>query len=88
MTDFDKIENVFCVLPFTHLATHTDGGVTTCCESKCYAPDLNLNTDSVDKIRNNSLFEEVRQYMKSGKKHSSCNFSIKEKNRDLGLKDK
>jgi len=86
MTDFDKIENVFCVLPFTHLATHPDGGVTTCCESKCYAPDLNLNTDSVNKIRNNSLFEEVRQYMKSGKKHSSCNFCYKRE--EQGLRSK
>lgn len=86
MNTYDQVKDSFCVLPFTHLATHPDGGVTTCCESKYYAPDLNLNNDSVDKIRNNYLFEEVRHYMKSGKKHSSCDFCYKRE--EMGLRSK
>ena len=86
MKSFDEVKDSFCVLPFTHLASHPNGDVTTCCESRYYAPDLNLNNDSVDKIRNNYLFEEVRQYMLQGKKHSSCDFCYKRE--EMGLRSK
>lgn len=86
MKKFKEVKDVFCVLPFTHLATHPHGGVSTCCESRYYAPNLNLNSDKIDIIRNNDKFEEVRQFMLEGKKHSSCDFCYKREEKGLTSK--
>jgi hypothetical protein len=57
------IKKSFCVLPFNHLATHPDGKVTPCCESKLYAKEdreLFLGIDSIEKVRNHSQFKQLR----------------------------
>ena len=56
------MNDTFCVLPFTHLATHPDGDVTPCCESnlkpRTNGKILNLNTDSIEDIRNSLMDSE------------------------------
>lgn len=85
-----SIEKSFCILPFTHLATHPDGKVTPCCESKLYAKDslkdMYLGKYSVDEIRNNSKFKNLRRDMLSGKLNSSCDFCYKKE--EAGLESK
>lgn len=65
-------------MPFTHLATHPDGRVTPCCESKLYSANnnipLHLGQTSVESIRTSENFNELRTDMLNGKLHSSCDF--------------
>ena len=73
-----NIKDSFCILPFTHLATHPTGGVTPCCESKLKAEtdskELQLGINTLDEIRNSDSFNELREAMLTGKKHSACEF--------------
>lgn len=73
-----KIEKSFCILPFTHLATHPDGKVTPCCESKLFSSDGDsfheLSISSLDSIRNSKNFKLLRQNMLEGSLNSSCDF--------------
>tara|TARA_B110000971_G_scaffold197835_1_gene213958 strand:+ start:748 stop:1929 length:1182 start_codon:yes stop_codon:yes gene_type:complete len=70
------MNDTFCVLPFTHLATHPDGEVTPCCESnfkpRTNGKILNLNTDSIEDIRNSDSFNQLKQDLKNGIQHSAC----------------
>lgn len=80
----------FCILPFTHLATHPDGKVTPCCESKLYAKDgdrdMLLSYDSIDSIRNSIPFKELREDMLRGALNTSCDFCYKRE--ESGLESK
>jgi hypothetical protein len=72
----------FCVLPFTHLATHPIGTVTPCCvtdmtNSVSTAADKNghhlfLSKDPLDSIANSDKFNEVRKQMVNGEFPSIC----------------
>ena len=83
---YKKVKDSFCVLPFSHLATNPDGGVTTCCESMHYAKGYNLNYHNFKDILNSKDFEEVRQSMLQGKKHPSCNFCYEREKQGLDSK--
>lgn len=83
---YKKVKDSFCVLPFSHLATHPDGGVTPCCESRHYAKGYNLNNQNFKDILNSRDFEEVRQSMLEGRKHPSCNFCYKREEQGLDSK--
>jgi len=67
----------FCILPFVHLATHPNGDVTPCCEShllpKNGSKKLELNSNTIDEIRNSQSFLELKKSFKENKKHKSCN---------------
>lgn len=80
----------FCILPFAHLATHPDGKVTPCCESKLYAKDgerdMLLSYDSIESIRNNNTFKELREDMLKGSLNSSCDFCYKREKSGLESK--
>ena len=73
-----SIEKSFCILPFTHLATHPDGKVTPCCESKLWSSDgnenLQLGISDLHTIRNSKNFTALRDDMLTGKLNESCNF--------------
>jgi len=73
-----SIKETFCILPFTHLATHPDGKVTPCCESKFTSKhldkDLELGINTVEEIRNSKNFKALRKQMLEGKFHTSCDF--------------
>jgi pyruvate-formate lyase-activating enzyme len=67
----------FCILPFVHLATHPNGDVTPCCEShllpKNDSKKLDLNSNTIDEIRNSQSFLELKKSFKENRKHKSCN---------------
>ena len=73
-----SIEKSFCILPFTHLATHPDGKVTPCCESKLWSSDgtdnLLLGVSDLQSIRTSKNFNELRDDMLNGRLNDSCNF--------------
>ena len=84
------MKNTFCVLPFTHLATHPNGDVTPCCESKLNpitnGKKLNLNTDSIEDIRNSDSFTDLKNDLKNGIKNKACDFCWKAE--EAGLESK
>lgn len=58
------------------MATHPNGDVTPCCESQ-FKPmngdkKLNLNTNTIDEIRNSETFTELRESFIKNEKHSAC----------------
>jgi len=58
------------------MATHPNGDVTPCCESQ-FKPmngdkKLNLNTNTIDEIRNSETFTELRDSFIKNEKHSAC----------------
>lgn len=72
-----------CSLPWNHLATHPDGGVTLCCISdhrnslsraKNFQPlnFLNLNKDSLTDIVNSDYFKQTRLEMLNGNVPKAC----------------
>jgi len=73
-----SIEKSFCILPFTHLATHPDGKVTPCCESKLWSSDgtdnLLLGVSDLQSIRRSKNFNKLRDDMLNGRLNESCNF--------------
>lgn len=75
----------FCPLPWTHLATHPQGGVSLCCESDMTdrnsdAYDIvngerefkSLNTDSFEKIFNSDYFKTVRKEFLNNQIPDAC----------------
>jgi uncharacterized Fe-S cluster-containing radical SAM superfamily protein len=73
----------FCSLPWMHLATHPDGGVTLCCisdhrnamsRSKNYKPlkYLDLNSSSINDVMNSDYFKQTRLEMLNGKIPEAC----------------
>lgn len=87
---YNKVKNTLCVLPFTHLATHPDGNVTPCCESKLFASNgkktLNLNIDSIKDIRDSESFNQLKQDMLNGVKNDICNFCYKREEKGIESK--
>lgn len=85
-----KVKDTFCILPFTHLATHPTGEITPCCESKLKAitdeRELQLGYNTLDEIRNSDSFKELREAMLSGKQHNACSFCYKREEADLESK--
>ena len=84
------ISKTFCVQPFNHLATHPDGKVTPCCESRFQAETngkkLRLGIESIEDIRNSDSFNELRNDMLNGRFNSSCNFCYEKEK--VGLESK
>lgn len=64
--------DTFCVLPWIHLYVGPDGNVLPCCSADQQQPFGNIEQDTVDQIRNNSKFQQLRQQMIQGEKHSTC----------------
>jgi hypothetical protein len=87
----------FCSLPWLHLATHPDGGVTLCCisdhkngesRSRNLNPVrfLNLNNEPVEKIMNSDYFKQVRLDMLDGKIPHACQRCFQEES--AGIRSK
>lgn len=72
------LDKSFCILPFTHLATHPDGRVSPCCESRLWSSNgeeiLKLGISTVEEVRNSKNFTLLREDMLSGKLNTSCDF--------------
>ena len=63
--------NTWCVYPFIHVATFTNGAITPCCIAKEY-PELNLNNITIKDAWNHPAVQEVRRKMLAGEKVSNC----------------
>lgn len=69
--EFGRISPTFCVLPFTHLATYTDGSAILCCVAK-NENKLNLNDQSLQSAWNSDYLKSARLKMLKGEKVSAC----------------
>lgn len=67
----------FCILPWTHIATYTDGSALLCCISNS-EKDLNLNKMSLSDVWNSDHFKSARQAMLEGKQFKNCAACYKE----------
>lgn len=67
----NTVSDTFCILPWTHLATMTDGSVLLCCVAD---NDLNVNLNSTDlkAAWNSPEVREARRKMLAGQPVSSC----------------
>lgn len=69
--EFGRISDTFCALPFTHLATHTDGSAILCCVAK-NEQRLNLNDQTLQAAWNSDYLRSARLKMLRGEKVSAC----------------
>jgi MoaA/NifB/PqqE/SkfB family radical SAM enzyme len=61
----------FCILPWTHVATYTDGSAILCCISKA-EDNLNLNNKSLEEVWNSDYFKKSRLDLLAGKEIPEC----------------
>ncbi len=77
------MNSTYCSLPWTHLASHPDGGVTLCCisdhtnaasRSRNFEPlyYYDLNKDKLDNIMNSDFYKKTRLEMLNGIKPQAC----------------
>jgi len=67
----------FCVLPWTHMATWTDGSALLCCVAK-NSYQHNLNDQTVSEIWNSDHWKDARKKMLAGQKVMACEHCYKE----------
>lgn len=67
----------FCVLPWTHMATWTDGSAILCCVAK-NTHKYNLNNNTVSEIWNSDHWKDARKKMLAGEKVDACEHCYKE----------
>lgn len=82
---FDKLRNSkkFCIMPWIHCATQTDGSVQLCCVASPIK-ELNLNNMTWDEVWNSPQYKDVRQKMLEDKEVSYCTNCYKEE--ESGIK--
>lgn len=68
-TDRAKNSETFCLLPFMHVATKTDGDIKLCCRSW---PVGNINNENIKDVWNGETYKRVRQQMLNGEKPPEC----------------
>lgn len=64
-------KDTWCIYPFVHLATFTDGALTPCCVAKQYK-DLNLHNLTLEEAWNHPSIQEVRRKMIDGETVRNC----------------
>lgn len=67
----------FCILPWIHAATYTDGSALLCCVAK-NSGNLNLNNMTVKEVWNSQHFKNARLSMLAGEQFSACDHCYKE----------
>jgi len=73
----------FCVLPWVHTATYTDGTALLCCVS---SPNtgVNLNHCTINDAKNSEYFKEARLALLNGEKFRGCSVCWREE--EVGVK--
>lgn len=66
----------FCILPWTHMATYTDGSALLCCVAN--NSGLNFNNNTMDEVWNSDHFRSARRAMIEGKHFKNCAACYKE----------
>lgn len=65
------MNKTWCIYPFTHLATYTDGAVLPCCIAKPYK-NVNLNDMTIKEIWNHPEILDLRQKILNGEEVDNC----------------
>ncbi len=73
----NDVSKTFCILPWTHLATLTDGSVLLCCVAENDLR-LNLNDTNLKEAWNSQAFRQARQKMLAGEPVPSCHRCYRE----------
>jgi MoaA/NifB/PqqE/SkfB family radical SAM enzyme len=69
----------FCILPWIHMATYTNGKALLCCLAQPTDDErLNLNTATIDGVWNSYYFKNARRDMMAGKALPACMHCWKE----------
>ena len=76
---FEKLRNskTFCIMPWIHCATQTNGAVQLCCVASPIK-ELNLNNMTWDEVWNSEQYKDARLKMLSDEKVSYCTNCYKE----------
>lgn len=64
-------QDTWCIYPFAHLATFTNGDVTPCCVAKSYK-NVNLNNITIEDAWNHPEVRNVRQQLLNGEWPKNC----------------
>ncbi len=67
-----KQNDTFCVLPFIHAATLTDGQLPLCCVSEQVGSGVNLNSQTLGDHWNSDHMKGVRRKMLTGERVNEC----------------
>ena len=59
----------FCILPFIHMATKTDGDLKLCCRSW---PVGNIKDNSIEELWNSDTYKRIRKQLLSGERAPEC----------------
>ena len=83
MSNKDKALNseTFCLLPFIHMATKTDGDMKLCCRSW---PVGNINETTMKDLWNSDKYKEVRRMMLNGERPKECDACWRQE--DIGVR--
>jgi radical SAM protein with 4Fe4S-binding SPASM domain len=63
------LSSTFCLLPFIHMATKTDGDMKLCCRSW---PIGNVNETSIKELWNSSKYKDIRQKLLNSEQPAEC----------------
>lgn len=66
-------KDTFCILPFVHLYSNTQGIVSPCCISEKFNSKKTLKNSSVDEVFNTNQFKKLRKELIEGIKPNVCN---------------
>ena len=67
----NKISDTFCILPWIHMASYTDGSALLCCVASS-RKDLNFNVQTPEEIWNSKHFRQARRLMIAGRWVKEC----------------
>ncbi len=70
MKEKAKNSSTFCPLPFTHIASKTDGDTKLCCRSRKIG---NINENSFEEIWNGDNYKRVRRQLLNSERPKECN---------------
>ena len=61
--------NTFCILPFIHMATKTDGDLKLCCRSW---PIANIKDTSIEDLWNSNTYKRIRKQLLNNERPPEC----------------
>ena len=62
----------FCILPWIHAATYTDGTALLCCVAKSHPNHTDLNEQTLKQVWNGKMFRDARLKMLRGEEVDNC----------------
>lgn len=72
----NNISKTFCILPWIHAATYTDGTALLCCVAK--GSNVNLHNTTFKELQNSNMFRDARLKMLAGEQVKNCSTCYKE----------